>query len=110
MYFKTLNASNSPAAHLANYYNHIACLGEYFIKRGAWLNNIDTYRDYDDRESAIREEARKFLTNIETNPAFASIEFTLEEIVADIWTTLLTLEPLGQTTPPKKVVWSAATF
>lgn len=110
MYFAPINNVNCPAAHNANYYSHIANLGKYFLKRGEWGDFIDTYRDYDNRESAIREDAEKFLMDIATNPALESIEITLEEIVSDIWTTILALEPLGRTTPPKGVVWSVSTL
>tara|TARA_R110000737_G_scaffold260711_1_gene269007 strand:+ start:302 stop:646 length:345 start_codon:yes stop_codon:yes gene_type:complete len=110
MYFNTVNNVNCPAAHRANYYSHIAYLGKFFLKRGEWGDYIDTYRDYDDRESAIQEVAEKFLMDIATDHGLISIEVTLDEIVADIWTTILALEPLGPTTPPRGVVWSAATL
>ncbi len=92
MYFDTINNVNCPAAHRANYYSHIAYLGKYFLKRGEWGDFIDTYRDYDDRESAIQEDARAFLMDIATEPGLASVEVTLEEIVADIWNTINALE------------------
>ncbi len=92
MYFETINHVNCASAHKANYYNHIAKLANYFRKDGEWTRDIDSFRGYDDRASAVRELAYRFLCNLETNPHTTSIQVTLEQIVSDIWSSINALE------------------